>query len=112
VDSLWTPDSASVQALEAGLAAFLIRTSWASPGRGPTEPLEKYRGQYAGFVRGGQRLIYGSFVPASKAVADSMYDRRAFRWCDGGGQFFGLEYNPATSGFDHLARNEAGTVAS
>ena len=112
VDSIWTPDTASVRALEAGLAAYLIQARRSHPGRGPTDPLDTYRGQYTGFVRQGQRLIYASFVSASTAAADSLFDRRALRWCDGGGHFFGLEYNPATGVFDQLAQNDLGAVYS
>ena len=49
-DSLWIPDTASVNALEARLASYIIQASRARPGHGPTKPLDWYRGQYAGFV--------------------------------------------------------------
>lgn len=104
-DSFWTVDSGTVSAIEAGLAAFIARDTWMRPGHGPTEPLEKYRGQYVGIFRGERRLVYASFVPAAAVIADTAFMHRPYLMCDGGSWFFRFDYDPSAKTFDHMERN-------
>lgn len=60
--------------------------------------------QYAGIVRGGRRFIYGSFAPVETAPRDPLTPHDV---CDGGASFFGVEYEPASGTFTHVAFNGA-----
>ena len=107
IDSIWSPDSSAIRQFEAGLAAYLRSASYQRPGHGPTFPLSQYRGWFAGFVQGRTQWIYGAFA---RQTSGSMTAPMAFKWCDGGGAYFGVEFNPLTREYRNLARNGVGSV--
>jgi hypothetical protein len=90
-DGHWRPDAGDIAALEAAL-----------PGRlrpGDDEVRGAPRGwhrQYAGFLRGGHRYVYGNFFPGQMGGAGGDADgwrRTPIMVCDGGHAFFGVEYD-------------------
>ena len=105
VHGTWQPDSPDIRRLEAGLAGYLRKATYARPGNGPTYPLAEYRGQFAGFLQDGAHWVYGAFARQPDAQT-----RASAEMCDGGGAYFGIEFNPATGEYRHLARNGEGVV--
>jgi hypothetical protein len=107
IEGIWQPDTITVRKLEAGIAAYIKSASYERPGRGPTYPLSEYRGQFTGFVQGDTRWIYGAFARNRPAATTGPMVQR---WCDGGGAYFGVEFNPTTGEYRNLARNAEGSV--
>lgn len=64
-----------------------------------------YHRQYMGFVRDGRRFIYGNFAPRELEPSAS---NQPIIVCDGGPQFFGVEYEPATRRFTLVSFNGGG----
>jgi hypothetical protein len=64
-------------------------------------PLTAYRRQYAGFVRGGQPVLYVN------AITDWPDDwrKRAVRPCDGGPKSFGAVFDVRGGAFDSFVFN-------
>ena len=96
-DHLWQPSAAEIAGLEAALPAYVAdRRS-----RGEKSPPESvlYHRQYAGFTRGRDRLIYGSFFPAHAAAAPRPLSSPVII-CDGGPVFWGIVYNVTTRRFE------------
>jgi hypothetical protein len=64
--------------------------------------------QYVGIIRDGRRFIYGNFW-SEKLEGDhgsgGNYSRSPQIVCDGGPTFFGVEYEPATGKYTHMAFN-------
>jgi hypothetical protein len=112
VDSLWQPTAEQITAFEAALPAAAKAKSWSRPGWGPDRPLNRFRGQYAGFVRAGQRLIYGSFTDTAlvRSFGADMFEHRAVRWCDAKGRTFGAVFDPSSGLIADLVGGEAGLV--
>lgn len=108
VEDLWTPTDAEVDALENDLI-LLVARELGEAGQSPS-PGGYYR-QYAGFVIGGQRVIYVNGVDetaierAPDAAHPFDWRTQAVQICDGGAITFGAEYNPATRQFSHFAFN-------
>ncbi|WP_114953163.1 hypothetical protein [Sphingosinicella terrae] len=101
----WTPAPADIAALESALPGAL-QTQEA--GRGLGRAPDGWRRQYVGLVRGGRRYVYGSFFPADMARHEQDPDR----WrrepvivCDGGPDFFGVEYEVEAGRFTHFGFN-------
>ena len=96
------PSSESVAQLEARISKFISDVRNA----GHAAPLKstQYRGQHAAFRRGEKEFIYGSYVP-SYAAASRPLDGQALVVCDGGAQFWGIVYDPASKQFSELALN-------
>jgi hypothetical protein len=108
VQSLWTPTSAQLDAVEGGLILLLARQLEAA-GQSPS-PGDYYR-QYAGFMIGGRRVIYVNGV-AESAVEREPNPAHPFDWrtqaigiCDGGTITFGVEYDVTTRRFSNFAFN-------
>jgi hypothetical protein len=107
VQSEWTPSAADLDALDTALAFFLAQRleeagSTASPGA--------YYRQVAGFVIGGQRVIYVNGVHSD--AVERVNPNHPFDWrtqahmiCDGGPITFGVEYDPETGAFSNFAFN-------
>ena len=108
VDSIWDPGADAVTAFEAALPRAFKQQSWEHPGWGPNRPLSAYRGQYAGFYREGQRLLYGSFSLRNDTTVD--FGRNAMVICDGPGRYFGAVFDPLTGQVTSLVGNEGGSV--
>jgi hypothetical protein len=96
----WLPTASDITELESGLTTRLeLRDS-----RGQPVPpkFQQFQRQYIGFVRNGERLIYGNF--------SSIYDDKPWhQWsflerptivCDGGRHFWGIIYNAKTREFE------------
>jgi hypothetical protein len=109
VTSYWVPTPAQVAEADAAvlraLAAVEIEGARADTG------VRRYHRQYAGLVRGGDRLLYVNGI-AREAIA-AQEDTAAWRTvgqvaCDGGAAFFGAEYDPATRRVSALHFNGPG----
>jgi hypothetical protein len=94
-DATWQPTDADLDALEAALPEALAA---APEARG-----EKFEGllanwsrQYIGIVRDGRPLIYGNYLPKEMVADIPQWRSMAVGVCDGGPQFFGVEFDPAT----------------
>ena len=60
--------------------------------------------QYVGVVRDGRRFIYGNFFPRGM-YSDNRWRESLIVICDGGPDFFGIEYDVERKEFSHLAFN-------
>lgn len=67
--------------------------------------------QYAGFISSGRKIIYVNALPR-RDTESQMPDEPPEDWkhkalvmCDGGPQFFGVEYDPQTKAFSNFAFN-------
>ena len=105
-DGTWMPGEREIAALEAALPAALRgqrhegNERWSNAPRG-------WQRQYVGILRNGRRLIYGNYFPRG-AMGDSMGDRwrhEAIMVCDGGPEFFGVEYDVEAGSFTHFGFN-------
>ncbi|HYD72593.1 MAG TPA: hypothetical protein VEF55_05610 [Candidatus Binatia bacterium] len=110
VEEVWTPTDAEVAAIEDELI-LLVARELEEASQSPS-PGGYYR-QYAGFVIGGQRVIYVNGVDDT-AIQRAPNPNHPFDWrtqpvqiCDGGTITFGAEYNPATHRFSNFAFNGA-----
>ena len=65
----------------------------------PDDP-SLYRRRYVGYVVDGRRMIYGDFKPASFGLSA---DEELMTLCDGGPQFFGVEYDLARDSVRRIA---------
>jgi hypothetical protein len=80
---------AQIAGLESRLRRFLVSLQQSG---GEVPPLSRsYHRQYVGFVKDGQRFIYGSFYPSDTRL--SMDEQRSpIIVCDGGPAFWGIVY--------------------
>lgn len=99
---LWLPGRAQLQKLENDLLIYLRKNPYAAA---VLIQDGKYRGQFIGFTRGGERLIYASFA-AGFAVQEEG-NGEALIVCDGGNAFWGIVYHPAKRQFSELKVNGA-----
>ena len=64
--------------------------------------------QYVGILQSGKRLVYiNAFAPGTLETHDDSWKREPTGACDGGDQFWGAVYDPATRQFSELAFNGA-----
>jgi hypothetical protein len=110
----WSPASAQVEELEKRLPAYLRQQKHAAH----ADKLASYLRQYAGFTRKGRKLIYLNAFPTNvvdmlchEDVKASQGDCRN-HWriegifvCDGGDDFWGVEYDPESKTFSGLDFN-------
>lgn len=102
-DATWRPEWQDVLKLEAELPAAVA----ASPERRGLVvgqlPIG-WKRQYVGIVRNGERFLYGNFYPVRSGLGE---DRIAepLIICDGGPEYFGVEYDLKAGRFSHLAFN-------
>lgn len=102
-DATWRPGEAEIAALEAALAAAL--TARGGPGRPDWSHAPRgWLRQYVGIVRGGRRYIYGNFFRFAGEPPPN-WTTRPMIVCDGGPNFFGVEYDVAARRFTHFAFN-------
>jgi len=94
---LWAPSAKDIDELEALLAKYLDKRGTT----GKTVPPKriKYHRQYVGFIRNGERYIYGNFYPASDEF-DIHEAQQAIQVCDGGHVFWGIVYVVKTRTFE------------
>jgi hypothetical protein len=71
------------------------------------DPQVFYR-QYVGILQSGRRRVYiNAFAPSTLETHDDSWQSRPTGACDGGDQFWGAVYDPATRQFSELAFNGA-----
>ena len=94
VSGYWAPSRAQIDALESRLSQLQPTIA---------EPAQSGR-QYVGFIAQGRQLIYiNAFtVPDHENVNPA---REAIRVCDGGAQFWGAVFDPATNQFTDVQFN-------
>lgn len=98
VSGYWTPDRAILAVLENLLPAYVDRP--------PNMPLAKYRRVYAGIIYEGRQVIYVDFSYIGGEKSDWMNNVTV--WCDGGANFFGIEFDTETQNFSNLWYNGRG----
>jgi hypothetical protein len=69
------------------------------------EKLASYHRRYAGLNRNGHRRMYVSFITANLSGAPTDWRAPTFGACDGGANFFGVEYDLDAHEFTHIAYN-------
>lgn len=99
----WRPSAADISALERRLLAALADAPQARAMSNGAPPQGWLR-QYVGLVRDGRRYVYGNFAPQGD-VSSSDWRRTPLIVCDGGPDFFGVEYDVESQRFTHLAFN-------
>lgn len=98
----WQPSAGEIRRLEAQLPAALNSQREADDPDWSRAPSGWFR-QYVGIVRGGRRLIYGSFdTPQPR---EDRWRREALIVCDGGRSIFGVEYDADAHRIVRLAFN-------
>jgi hypothetical protein len=115
----WSPAPAQIEELEGELAAYLRQQGHAKEADG----LARFLRQYVGFVRTDRKLIYLNAFPVYLVEADEKMCRERpelmpkelcepDHWrhegvfaCDGGDDFWGLEYDPESKAFSALEFN-------
>jgi hypothetical protein len=96
----WTPSAAQIEAVEQRLPELLGKS-------GHDIVVSRFNRQYIGFVRHGKKLIYLSAFPAFDIERRDQTDWRKEAWivCDGGDDYWGVEFDPATQRFHDLDFN-------
>ena len=94
VTGYWAPSRSDVEALESQLPQLAASVS---------EPSQSNR-QYVGFESAGKRLIYINAFPLPDH-SEINPAREAIRVCDGGAQFWGAVFDPASNTFSELHFN-------
>lgn len=96
VTAQWTPSKTQIVLLETKLPKF----------QKTLKPLNGLRSsfyrQYAGFVAAGRKIIYVNLFPSN---VDPKWRSRAVVVCDGGEQFWGVEFEIVTERFVNPAFN-------
>lgn len=95
------PSSAEIEQLEQVVERHISAEYEANR---PSPPNITYARQYVAYQVGHQRMIYGNYYPFSHPPTKG----RAVVICDGGPQFWGVEFNPKTGKVQTLAFNGPG----
>jgi hypothetical protein len=96
VSAQWTPTKNQIEQLETKLPAFKQKL------KRPAAQLSSFYRQYAGFIAGGRKIIYVNLFP--KRI-DPDWQSRAVIVCDGGEQFWGIEFEVDTGQLVNAAFN-------
>ena len=99
----WRPSARDIVALEDRLPAALADAPQTRAMANGAPPTGWFR-QYVGIVRDGRRVIYGNFYP-ERGGLNHDWRRTPMIVCDGGPDFFGVEYDVEGRRFTHLAFN-------
>jgi hypothetical protein len=104
VEGTWEVTPEVVARLEADLPRLgRLRPEECCLARGPIRQPERFFRQYVGIVLGGREVVY---VNAFRSVeSDPDWRQRAVQVCDGGDDYWGAIYDPATRRFSRLAFN-------
>ena len=86
ITSFWQVSQSDVKWIDEALMQYLERTQLVKELRTPPSA---YGRQYLGYNRGERRFVYVNAFMRSSGDAKSTY----VRWCDGGNQFWGIEYD-------------------
>ena len=99
IDGGWQPSDADIQTAESHLTQLSQPTSDRQPVQSPAN----YFRQYVGVVVSGRKLIYLNAIgPSDMGVG---WKTRFVSVCDGGDNFWGAIYDPATGKFSELHKN-------
>ncbi|WP_106640247.1 hypothetical protein [Allosphingosinicella vermicomposti] len=99
-EATWQPSQNNIDRLEAILPEAL---AVAPEMRGTGTPnLKKWERQYVGLVRDGRRFLYGNFFPAQP---QDSWRNAPMIVCDGGADFFGVEFDIGAGRISHIAFN-------
>jgi hypothetical protein len=102
---LWAPSTKDLDDLEILLAKYLDQRATAGEAVPPKGA--KYHRQYVGFIRNGERYVYGNFYPANNETG--IYEAsHAVQVCDGGPVFWGIVYRVKTRTFEEIQFNGFG----
>ncbi|MCF7750096.1 hypothetical protein KQ945_05020 [Bacillus subtilis subsp. subtilis] len=93
VTGYWAPSRQQVEQLEARLPSLEAQVRNAAD----------FDRQYVGIEMGGRQVIYLNAFPAGDHDVDPA--RTAIRACDGGAQFWGAVFDPATGSFSDVQFN-------
>ena len=112
IESIWTPDAATILRLESVLGSALQRAiEQSNPERVKPTAADFYR-QYAGFVVGGKRIVYINGVHARALDripgGPNAWRIQALLGCDGGMLFFGAEFSVETGMVSAIVFNGGG----
>lgn len=99
-DGFWKASARDV----AGIEALFTRYWHAQNKPENTRALATYRRQYAGFMRGGRKMIYLNAVHVS-IIRGSKWKREAYVVCDGGASYFGAIYDVSARKWSELDFN-------
>ena len=106
----WTPTAGDIEQLEKRLPAALRAQPQAEQTDFGGVPIGWWR-QYVGIVRDGRRFIYGNFFtapdPRCPGARTPDYAREVAIICDGGPDFFGVEFDVEAGRFTHFGFNGA-----
>lgn len=109
--TFWMPTAAQIREAEAALAltmAARMQVGLPMPQAPQTGSWYHFQHQYIGFVRDGERLIYLNAYPHyddSNMNEVGMFVEAPQVVCDGGRNFWGGVYRPATQTFESLEFN-------
>ena len=92
ITSFWQVNQSDVARIDEALILYLEKTGLANRLRVPPSA---YGRQYLGYDRGERRFVYVNAFLRSSGDARSTYQR----WCDGGNQFWGIEYDMKQKAF-------------
>jgi hypothetical protein len=99
--TFWRPTPSQVAVVEQRLPALLHVS-------GHKLDVSKSYRQYLGLIRAGKKLIYvNAFDSSTMADFTKTWRKEALIICDGGDVFWGVEFDPSTGTFQHLAFNGA-----
>lgn len=112
-EKAWQPTDDDVDALEAILPGALAKLPQARV-IDFSNLLVRWRRQYVGIVRGGRRFIYGNFFPAEDGdeFERGGWRKEKFLMCDGGANYFGVEFDTSTRRLTRLDfnRTQSGSI--
>ena len=113
VEGGWELADSDVAAMESALAPVLQSLAGKNgytPGTETPDPLTyvandpRWTREVFGIVRGGRRIVYGNYLPASVTPNPEFMPTGV---CDGGPVFFGVEYDVDAQAITHIAFNGA-----
>ena len=112
IESIWTPDGATILRLETVLGSALQRAIEQSNLALVKPTAADFYRQYAGFVVGGKRIVYINGVHAHAVDripgGPNSWRIQALLPCDGGMLFFGAEFNVETGMVSAIIFNGGG----
>ncbi len=105
-EASWDPGWSDIAPLESALPRALALSPEVASIPGGSSLAHSWRRQYVGIVRGGRRYIYGNFLNQAGLLGETDDWRRSpFTMCDGGGNYFGVEWDVSARRIDRLDLN-------
>jgi hypothetical protein len=107
VSGFWMPAASDVALMEKELPAFMKKSGF-------KHPVSDYCRQYVGVIANGRKIIYINAVPVSDAEDKEVDPEDRMQWkkepaivCDGGPEFWGVEFDLVAKEFLHFEGNGA-----